>query len=170
VANTLTCKHCGTALRTAAGPLPPKQGLFCSAGCGLLGHIPIDKDGQFPVNAALLAGLAIGLLYFNEALFALLARAAVQHARSDTAVWFQWLSSISGGLVWLGVAVVHWRLQLTGKRDKAALLITLAVMGTSCHQLPPAPMEIIGANTILLAWSARGLIKKRFTRKNAVRI
>jgi len=79
--------------------------------------ISVDKDGQYPVNAALLSGLAIGLLYFNEILFALLARTAtaVQPARSVTSEHFLWFSAGLGGLVWLGVVVVNLRLNLLRK-------------------------------------------------------
>ena len=170
MANTLTCQYCGASFRTAVEALPARPGPFCSSGCGLLGRIPIDKDGQYPVNAVLLSGLAIGLLYFHEALFILLARTAVQHARLETAVLFLWLSAVSGGFVWLGVVLINLRLGLLRKPDIWVIVFVLAVIGATCRQLPPAPVEIIGANTFLLAWSARGLIKKRFTRKNTVRI
>ena len=170
MANTVTCQYCGAPFRAAA-PSASSPGPFCSAGCGIAGRIPVDKDGQYPVNAALISGLAIGLLYFNEVLFALLARTAVQPARLATAERFLWLSAGLGGLVWFGVSLISLQLNLLRKPDIAVIVLVLVVMGGAAwHQLPPAPMEIIGANAVLLAWNARGLIKKRFTRKNTVLI
>ena len=172
MANTVTCLHCGASFRTATSSFRSSPGPFCSAGCGIAGRIPVDKDGQYPVNAALLSGLAIGLLYFNEILFALLARTAtaVQPARSVTSEHFLWFSAGLGGLVWLGVVVVNLRLNLLRKPDIAVIVPILAAIGVACRHFPPAPIEIIGGNAILLAWSTRGLIKKRFTRKNTVLI
>lgn len=130
------------------------RGQFSSIGAAIASRIPVDAQGNFPVNRTLVAVLAFGLAFFNEALFWLLA-----HVGREAVAGRFLLGSIGLGVVlWLTLVVVQVR--VTGGANRAGWLVTVLTGGlVVTGVLMTTPACVLAGVGLLTAWSARGIKK-----------
>lgn len=177
----VTCSYCGLPFKAsvrgnaseapgatiAPGQRAPRaQAYYCCTGCAMLARVPVDDKGQFPVNAHLVSMLATAFLFFNQLLFWLLATLVMRQYKPALAGRFLVISAAVAIVVWGAVAFVQWRGKSARASDIAMLALALgvhgwmimqtwAVSGSPCHW----PMAL--ANAALIAWSFRGVWRKR---------
>ena len=152
------CEHC--ALPFSVTRLAPGRPVYCCSGCALAARVPVDAQGQFPVNAALGAALTLAFVGFNQVLFWLLSTLLAREADSwVNAVRFGWASLCTAGLFWVVVAATQWRLGARSGADTAILFLSGSGMITGLLTTSPAYAAL--ANLVLAAWSLRGLRRKR---------
>ena len=154
----VACRYCGLPFKVRR--VEPGRDYFCCTGCAMLARVPVDAQGQFPVNAQLVSALVVGFLYFNQVLFWLL---SVLLARDDAQVLlanrFAWLAAGAALVVWLSVMLVQLREKSARAGDVAFALAVLAAHGFACRSLPPSSATMAVANAVLLLWSARGVLR-----------
>jgi hypothetical protein len=121
----------------------------------------MDEKGQFPVNAHLVAALATGFLFFNQVLFWLVAVLLVREGKMALATRFFWLAGGAAFAVWCALVVMQWRERAARAVNVVAMAAGLVVLVAALRRLPPLPFEMAGANVLLIAWSFRGLLRKR---------
>lgn len=156
----VVCEHCG--LPFSVGRVAPGRPVYCCSGCALAARVPVDADGQFPVNAALVTALSSGFVFFNQALFwllgILLARRA--DAASATNAGRLALASLAiGAAVWLALAIFQTRAGARRGADFFILILALAGIGAAFAVCQPG--LAVGANALLAAWALRGLARKK---------
>jgi hypothetical protein len=154
----VTCEHCGLPFSVARSV--PGKAVYCCSGCALAARVPVDAQGQFPVNAALVTALGLGFVFFNQVLFWLL---AVLLARSvdgaANAERFAWASLGVGTAVWIALAVFQG---VAGARRITDLAVLAAAAGLlACGVTNLHPGLAAGGNALLAAWALRGLMRKR---------
>lgn len=163
----VTCTRCGKPFqireKTVASTEPAPRH-FCCTGCALLGRVPVDEKGQFPVNAQLVAMLATGFLYFNQLLFWPLAALQTMQGKSEGAVRFYWAGAIAALVAWGAVAFLQWRERAARASEIAVLAIALGVhtwmiAGALASGAAPLAWPMAAANALLIAWSARGIFR-----------
>lgn len=129
---------------------------FSSIGAAVRSRIPVDAQGNFPINRTLIAVLAFALALFNQALFWLLAVLIQGQGRPVPAGRFL-LGSISlGAVLWLILAVLQVRFTGGGRRGDwlvAGLTAGLLAVGIAGN----SPGCALAATVLFTAWSARGL-------------
>jgi len=157
---SVTCAYCGLPFKVRR--VTPGRAVYCCTGCAVASRIPVDAKGDFPVNAALVSALATGFVYFNQLLFWGLATLLAGEGRTDAAATCARVSWCAGAVTWLVLAVALVR---SGPARAADLLLlgaslALVVTGWLMGSLACAA----GANGLLLAWSVRGLLKKKTRR------
>lgn len=169
----VVCEHCGLPFTVAR--TTPGRAVYCCSGCALAARVPVDASGQFPVNAALVTALSVGFAAFNQVLFwllgVLLARRAgafsdtaseapgADLASAENAARFAWASLGVGAVVWISLAVLQWRVGARRAADLCVLALGLAgvVAGLALRQ----PTWAALGNALVIAWSLRGLRRKR---------
>jgi hypothetical protein len=127
----------------------------------MLSRVPVDEQGQFPVNAHLVSALATGFLFFNEVLFWLVAMLLVRDGRMALAVRFFWLAAVAALAVWGSLAFLFWKEKTARVADTLLMVVGLVVFGLACRRLPPLPAEMAVANVVLIASCFRGVFRKR---------
>jgi hypothetical protein len=154
------CRYCGLPFKVRR--VEPGRDYFCCTGCAILARVPVDSQGQFPVNQHLVAALVTGFLYFNQLLFWLL---AVLLARDAAAVAqagrFVWLSAVAAGVVWLTILVVQWRERAARATDFFVATVVLALHVTAVILGPPSLVCMALGNAVFLLWSLRGVLRRR---------
>ena len=154
----VTCEHCGLPFSTARSA--PGKAVYCCSGCALAARVPVDAQGQFPVNVTLVTALGVGFVFFNQVLFWLL---AVLLARSPeggvNAARFTWASLGVGGAVWLALAVFQVTAGARRVADWAMLVATAGLL--ACGLWGAQPAVAAGGNAVLAAWALRGLLRRR---------
>lgn len=154
----VVCAHCG--LPFSVGRATPGRPVYCCSGCALAARVPVDAQGQFPVNAALVTALGVGFVFFNQALFWLL---AVLLERSEggaiNAGRFAWASLGVGVGVWLALRFFQFQAGARTWADWAVSLLALVLiaLGLSRHE----PWCAVAGNALFAAWAMRGLARKR---------
>lgn len=154
----VVCQHC--ALPFSVSRVVPGRPVYCCSGCALAARVPVDAQGQFPVNAALVTALGVGFVFFNQALFGLL---AVLLARSEdgavNAQRFVWASLGVGGLVW--AALLFFQIREGARRPVDGVVAGLgaALVGWGVANALPGP-ALLG-NALFAAWALRGLARGR---------
>jgi hypothetical protein len=155
------CEHCGlpfTSLRAvAAGPV------YCCTGCALAARVPVDAEGNYPVNAAALTATVLAFVGFNQALFwgvALLLAREVEDARAlVNAGRFALASLLVGAGLWVSLAWIQAKVGARGAGDFAvAILSLLGVVGAA---VAGAPGWALLANLGLALWALRGVRRGR---------
>ena len=155
----VTCEHCGLPFSVARAA--PGRAIYCCSGCALAARVPVDAQGQFPVNGALVAALGVGFVFFNQVLFWLL---AVLLARRNadgaaTAARLVWASLGVGVAVWTALA---WFQIAAGARRVADWVVMAAAAGLlACGLANVHPGVAAGGNALLAAWASRGLMRRR---------
>jgi hypothetical protein len=131
---------------------------FTGIGSAVASGIPVDAQGNFPVNRVLIAVLVFGFALFNQALCWLLA--VLLHGRDQTVVAdrFQWASLGLGGALWLLLVVVHVRVTGGGRKDLPVIMLTGVL--TAAGWVAVSPGCVLGAVLMLTAWSARDFKKQ----------
>ncbi len=155
-----TCDYCALPFkvrRVTAG-----QPKFCCTGCALASRIPVNDQGEFPVNAALISALATGFIFFNQLLFWGLASLLKRQADAALAERMLWLASGAAWVLWLMVVGLMLRAKAGRLGDGVLVVGVLAVHALAHRQLPPEPIGMAAASAALLLWSARGLLRGKF--------
>lgn len=154
----VVCEHCGLPFSVAR--VAPGRKVYCCSGCALAARVPVDAQGQFPVNAALVTALGTGFVFFNQALFWLLAiLIARQEAGAVNAGRFATASLVVGVAVWCAVAFFQMREGARRAVDQA--MLGLAAFGVGLGFANGAPAYALAGNALLAAWALRGLARKR---------
>lgn len=155
---TSTCNHCGTTFRVARAEDAPRAA-FCCAGCGLRAKVPIDGEGNFPVNGYLIFGLVIGFAYFNQLLGWGMHGLLLKQEKLPAADGFARAGVIAALFVWFGVVSFQWRLRALRAKDTVVAAVALVILGWAIREWPPAGGLLAAANAILLIWNFRGIFR-----------
>lgn len=154
----VTCEHCGLPFSVAR--VAPGRAVYCCSGCALAARVPVDAQGQFPVNAALVTALGVGFVYFNQVLFWLLAVLLARGADGAlNAARFAWASLGVGAAVWVALALFQLNAGARRVVDWVVLLAAAALLG--CGVANAQPAVAAAGNALLAAWALRGLARKR---------
>ncbi|ATC62976.1 hypothetical protein CMV30_02790 [Nibricoccus aquaticus] len=156
----VACRYCGLPFKVTR--VEPGRDYFCCTGCAMLARVPVDAQGQFPVNAQLISVLVTGFLYFNQLLFWLLSvLLAREDAQAALAVRFGWLAAGAALVVWAAVLLVQLREKSARAGDFVGAALVLAMHGVAFRVQPPSAVCMAGANALLLLWSVRGLLRRK---------
>lgn len=158
----LNCQRCGTSLRGT--PSAPPGAAYCSLGCAALARIPVDADGNFPVNAPLLRLLAIAALYFNQLLFWSVSAFLLRQGKPVPAARLEVVAWICALGVWAGLLLARRAEGVAHRKDHALDLIAAALMLAVVATGTPAEARmpiLAGVNATLLAWNFRHVFKSR---------
>ena len=153
------CRWCGNASAATRGTAPDDT--FCCTGCALRARIPVDADGQFPVNGQLVSVLVTGFLYFNELLFWALATLGAEKLGEGVSQRMSWVAAGAALSVWLAVWIIQRREKCGGPRDAVVSGLVLGVHLVSLFFSERSGLCMAVANAGLLLWSARGLLSKK---------
>lgn len=150
----VTCEHCG--LPFAAVRAKPGRALYCCSGCALAARVPVDANGQFPVNAALVTALGLGFGLFNQLLFWLLAMLVARRDEGlENAARLAWFSFAVGAAVW--AALVVCQAQVGARRGADWVLAAATGAGLAWAWSEATPGFALAANGVLALWALRGL-------------
>lgn len=156
----VACRYCGLPFKVRR--VEPGRDYFCCTGCAMLARVPVDAQGQFPVNAQLISALVTGFLYFNQLLFWLLGvLLARDEAQAALATRFLWLAAAAAFVVWVAVLMVQLREKSARAGDFIVATLALAAHGVAFRALPPSAVCMAVANALLLLWGVRGLLRKK---------
>ena len=157
----VSCHYCGLPFKVRR--VEPGRSYYCCSGCAIASRVPVDTQGNFPITPALIGALTVGFLFFNQLLFWLLAVLLAGEGRADTAENFALASWLVGAAVWLTLAVAPLRAHGWRAADAVVAVLALALggAGAATGSLGCAAL----ANGAILAWSVRGLLKKKTRRK-----
>jgi len=156
----VVCEHC--ALPFSVARATPGRPVYCCSGCALAARVPVDAQGQFPVNSALVAALGSAFVFFNQGLFWLLALLLARRTDAASAVnagRFVLASLALGVVVWGALLVFQTRAGARRAADHAVLGLCGAVLGWSVAR--GRPELALLANLALAAWALRGLARKK---------
>lgn len=156
---TLECARCGQPLGSATEPPDEMRPPFCSLGCVVRAKVPVDKEGNFPVNRTLGVALAVGFLMFNQLLCWSLVAMAERRDRLSLAHDFERAELITA--IFLFVAIVTLQLLYRTQRAKEWLLtaVCLALLAKGISTVPLSGPLLAAANGVILIWSGRGIFQ-----------
>jgi hypothetical protein len=156
----VACRYCGLPFkvrRVEAG-----RDYFCCTGCAMLARVPVDAQGQFPVNSHLVFALLTGFFYFNQLLFWILATLLSRDADGTVlALRFGWLAAGTALVVWGTVLLVQLRERTARAPDFVVAALVLTTHAIAFRITPPSAPCMAAANAVLLGWSLRGLLRRR---------
>lgn len=145
---------------TIGSPEALRSVKFASAGAAIRSRIPVDRDGNFPINRMLIGVLTFGVALFNQGLFWLLAVLLAGRGSELTAARFVIASVALGAVLWVILAVLQWRVTRGGGgADKGVLVLTAALCAGGVWAVSPACG--LASTGLLTVWSARGLLGKQ---------
>ncbi len=156
----VVCEHCG--LPFSVSRVAPGSPVFCCSGCALAARVPVDANGHFPVNAALVAALSAGFGFFNQGLFAVLAMLLGREA--DGAVnagRFAWASLATGAA--LAAALGYLQAKVGARRWLDLLVLAACAAMVALGIATKSPGCALVGNGGLIAWALRGVRRKRAT-------
>jgi len=151
------CQHCGQVF-TASKKVRKGDETFCNAGCGVRARVPVDAQGNFPVNQHLIAVLSVAFLFFNQVLTASLSALLGHRGRVEISLKLAWISFGLGVLVWLATWVIQKREAVLRVTDVVFAGLTLAMLGAAAWKTAPRMGLALAAVSILLVWNFRGLV------------
>ena len=162
----VACRYCGLPFKVHR--VHPGREYFCCTGCATLARVPVDAQGEFPVNGHLVSALVVGFLYFNQLLFwslaALLARDDSQLA---LAARFHWLMAGAALVVWLALMIIPLREKTARTPDFLMAAAALAAHGFALlSSRPPSGLWLAVANAAWLLWSLRGVLRLKLQRRS----
>ena len=132
---------------------------FSSIGSAIASRIPVDAQGNFPINRTLIAVLVFALALFHQALFWLLAVLVQGRGRPIPAGRFLLGSLGLGALLWLMLIILQMRVTRGGSRnDWLVAGLTGGLLATGV--VTTSPGCVLAASGLLTAWGARGLLRK----------
>ena len=132
---------------------------FSCIGRAVASRIPVDAQGNFPINRTLIAVLAFALALFNQALFWLLAVLIRGQGRPVPADRFLFASIWLGAALWLILAFLQTRVTGGGRRtDWLMLGLTGGLLGAGVATVSPACA--LAAVGLLTAWGVRDFKKQ----------
>ena len=147
------CTHCGLPFRVAR--VRPDKPVYCCSGCALAARVPVDAEGQFPINGALVTALGVGFAAFNQLLVWLLALLLARQGQVQTAATLT-LASLAMGIVVCG-AVAALQIGVGARR-----VLDLAVLGAGAGAvvlgvIVREPCLALAGNIGVIVWSVRGV-------------
>lgn len=153
---SVACTHCGLPLRVAR--VTPGRPVYCCSGCALAARVPVDAQGQFPVNGALVTALGVGFVAFNQVLFWLLAVLLAREGQSATAARLTLASLAIGGVVWGTLAWLQFAVGARRVSDFA--IVALGAGAVVLGVMASEPCVVAAGNLGLVAWSLRGVRRR----------
>ncbi len=153
------CHYCGLPFRVRR--VEEGRPSYCCTGCAVLARVPVDAAGNYPVNAHLVSALAVGFLYFNQLLMWGLAVLLAREGNADLALRFRWIGVAAAFAVWLSVLWVQRKEGAARGKDYAFSLLVLALLIAGAAGSAHRGWLLATANAAGLAWSFRGLLRKR---------
>ncbi|HEY9154246.1 MAG TPA: hypothetical protein VIM69_03890 [Opitutaceae bacterium] len=157
-----TCEYCGHTFSVLKSVVKG-GGEFCNLGCAVRARVPVDGQGNFPVNQHLIATLLVGFLFLNQAMLAGLSAMLSQRGRVETSLKMAWASFVLGGLVWIGTLLVQRREKVGRGKDFVFAGSALGILLASIWKTEPRVGLALAAAAVLLVWNFRGLaFKQRF--------
>ncbi len=157
------CHYCGLPFNVRR--VEPGRRYFCCSGCALVSRLPPGGvEGRYPVVPALIEGLAIGVVFFNELLFWSIGLEVVREGRVETGRLLIWISAVLGVLVWLGITAGLWSAARRRWTDGVMTVATGALVGAAFWP-PLSAGWLVIANVALALWVVRGRGKKKFAPK-----
>jgi hypothetical protein len=166
--NRVTCDFCGLPFRVRWLP-PSGHGVYCCSGCALAAQMRLEGD-QWPVTPQLVFNLGFGFAVFNQVLLWLIGLGLVRDGQAVLAARFGLGSIALGALVFAGSLV--WQILQGWMRatDLAAYGAALAANGFGAwvlvhHGWTEAGACYLTASMALVAWQARGWIRKNLRRR-----
>jgi hypothetical protein len=153
---SVVCDHCRLPLRVAR--VTPGRAVYCCSGCALAARVPVNAQGEFPVNGAVVTALGVGFAAFNQLLFWLLAILLLREGKAQMADRWVLGSLILGAVVWASLA---W-LQLAVGARRVVDMLVLAVGGAALAvgALVSQPCLVLAGNLGVIAWSLRGVRRR----------
>lgn len=130
-----------------------------SIGVAVRSRIPVDAQGNFPINRTLIAVLGFALAFFNQALFWLLAVLLAGQGRDIVAGRFLVASLVLGAALWFVLTVVQWRATGGGRATDWMVVALTGLLGAA-GVASESPGCLIASVLLLTAWGSRGLIRK----------
>jgi hypothetical protein len=131
---------------------------FTGIGNAVANRIPVDAQGNFPINRVLIAVLTFGVAFFNQGLFWLLAVLLQSQERLALAGRFLWASLGLGAALWAILLVVHLSVTGGGSR-KDLLVVMLTGVVVAAGLVTASPGCVLGGVGLLTVWCARGFKK-----------
>jgi len=152
----VVCTHCGLPFRVAR--VRPDKPVYCCSGCALAARVPVDAEGQFPVNGALVTALGVGFAAFNQLLLWLLALLLAREGQVETAAKLTLASLALGGVVWGALASLQIGVGARRVLDLAVLGVgaCAVVLGVIVRE----PCLALAGNIGVIAWSVRGVRRR----------
>lgn len=154
----LHCEYSGVPIHVAR-PQPGRKYFSC-IGCALASRVPVDEQGNFPINRTLIAVLLGGLVIFNQGLFWLLAWLLAGQGRQVVSDRFVVASLAVGGAMWFLLVVTQWR-ATGGGRWTDWLVVQLTAVLLAFGVVMQSPGCVLAAVITVVAWGARGLRHKK---------
>jgi hypothetical protein len=160
------CQYCGLPFNVRR--VEPGRRYFCCSGCALVSRLPPGGvEGRYPVVPALIEGLAVGVVFFNELLFWSLGLEVAREGRLETAQTLTLISVGLGAAVWLGLTVGLWSAARRRWND-VLLTATTGVLVGLAFWPPLSAGWIVAANAALALWVVRGRGKKKLAPKASI--
>lgn len=153
------CDYCGQPFRV--GEVDQDRDYFCSAGCAVRARVPVDAQGNYPVNADLIGTLAVGFLYFNQLLDWVLHALVAAQGKAFLAQRFIFAGVVLAVLVWLGVLLLQRRAGPLRGKDYVVAAVSLALIAAAVREVPVAENLLAGANALVLIWAFRGVFRRK---------
>jgi hypothetical protein len=158
------CTHCS--LPFSVRRVVPEQPIYCCSGCALAARVPVDAEGNYPINAAAVTATSLAFVAFNQGLFwmmALLLGRAVEPGTAQVmnAVRFTWASFVVAVLLWGALAVLQARVGARRGVDGLMVLFSGAMIGYGA--LCSSPVYALIGNGLLSAWALRGLRRAKLS-------
>lgn len=151
------CEHCGLPFRVTR--VRPGQPVYCCSGCALAARVPVDAQGQFPVNGALVTALGVGFVAFNQLLFWLLAVLLAREGQIQTAGKLTLASLAAGVAVW--GAVVGLQFVVGARRVLDSVVMVAGAAAVTLGIVAGEPCVALAGNLGLIAWSLRGVRRRK---------
>ncbi len=162
VMSDLRCEYSGVPIHVARPQ--PGRAYFSCTGCAIASRIPVSADGNFPINRTLIGVLALGLVFFNQALFWLLAVLLKGQGKTVVSERFLIGSLAVGGALWLVLAIAQWRATGGGRATDWLVIGVTGALGAA-GVVAVSPGCMLAAVTLLAAWGVRGLGKRTGEKK-----
>ncbi|MFA6960177.1 MAG: hypothetical protein WC205_05445 [Opitutaceae bacterium] len=154
------CHYSGVPMQVAH-PQPGRHYYSCT-GCAVAGSVPVDAQGNFPVNGPLIAVLVGGVAFFNQVIIWPLSVMLLRQGKDSTAGHLVTASLAIGLVLWLALVVVQWRVTGGGRRADWLVVVFTALLAV-CGLILHSPGCMVEGTALLMVWGARGLLyKKRF--------
>lgn len=151
------CDHCGQSFRVRRAD--DSRDHFCCAGCAFRARVPIDAEGNYPVNGALISALVVGFLYFNQLLDWGVAALVTRQGKAALAQRFAAGGATFAVLVWLGLVWLQLRAGPLRGKDFLVAAVSLALIASSFRSVPLSLGLLASANAVLLIWNFRGIFR-----------
>ncbi len=161
--NKVACHYCGLPFKALR--VQPGREYFCCSGCAIASRVPVDANGKFPANPTLLTAMAVGFAFFNQLLFWLLTILLAREGKIPASAKFETVSLTLGMITWLALVVAQWRLGARRWVDAFVVVLTAGLLVNGFATGSPVCAAL--GNAALVAWSARGFLKKKTPVKQA---